>query len=374
MIRPAENGGRDLVSVIVPAYNAALTIERTLSSAQAQTWRELEIVVVDDGSADDTAAIAERMAAEDPRIRVLRKPNGGVSSARNAGAAACRGAFVSPVDADDVLHPTRIERQMARMAELGPRCGLVYTLAATIDMEGRITGTKGFPGLEGAAYLRGLAVNFVGNGSALLMRREALLDVGGYDEAQRNCDDWLLQSLIARRWRWGAVNEALTGYRSVPGSKKSNHLKMRLAQLQAVRRLAERHPETPVDVIAAAEAMARGQLAVLRLRRIEPFAAIAEFARAVALSPRVALETVFVVEFGRLGSAALDRGLRALRLRPEPEPGPPFLAADPRAALATWPRPPFSWLLRRFTAREEAVFATPSRAAGADRACVDGLA
>ncbi|WP_333834538.1 glycosyltransferase family 2 protein [Rubrimonas sp.] len=374
MTKAAPDGGRDLVSVIVPAYNAALTIQETIASAQAQTWRDLEIVVVDDGSTDDTAAIAERMAADDPRIRVLRKSNGGVSSARNAGAAACRGAFVTPVDADDVLHPTRIARQMARMAELGPRCGVVYTLAATIDMAGRITGTKGFPGFEGAVYLRGLAVNFVGNGSALLIRREALLDVGGYDEAQRNCDDWLLQSLIARRWRWGAVNEALTGYRSVPGSKKSNHLKMRLAQLQAVRRLAERYPETPADVIAAAEAMGRGQLCVLRLRLIEPLAAIAEFARAVALSPRVALETVFVVEFGRLGATALDRGLRALRLRREPEPGPPFLAADPRAALATWPRPPFARLLRRFEAREEAVFLTPSRAAGVEDVRLDSLA
>jgi glycosyltransferase involved in cell wall biosynthesis len=103
-----------LVSVVVPAFNAANTIAETLRSISQQTYSALEIVVVDDGSTDETADIARRHG--DPRLRVVAKANGGVASARNAGIRNSHGAFVAFIDADDLWPEDRLERQLAAFA------------------------------------------------------------------------------------------------------------------------------------------------------------------------------------------------------------------------------------------------------------------
>ena len=108
----------ELVSVIIPAFNAARFLERTIISAQNQTHRNLEIIVVEDGSTDGTQHVAAAMADSDPRIKVIEKSNGGVASARNVGLAQARGEYVAFLDADDLWHPSKIELQIA---SLGPR-------------------------------------------------------------------------------------------------------------------------------------------------------------------------------------------------------------------------------------------------------------
>jgi len=110
-----------LVSVVVPAFNAAAYLGAALDSLRAQTVRELEIIVVDDGSSDDTAAIAHRHASEDPRVRVisLEKPPGRPASARNAGIRAARGSYIALLDADDTCIPTRVETQVRAMQRTG---------------------------------------------------------------------------------------------------------------------------------------------------------------------------------------------------------------------------------------------------------------
>ena len=94
-----------LISVLVPAYNAEAFLEQCLESIVAQTYRHLEIIVVDDGSTDGTATISDRWAERDDRIRVIHQPNGGHSAARNAALDAMTGELVIMVDSDDVLHP-----------------------------------------------------------------------------------------------------------------------------------------------------------------------------------------------------------------------------------------------------------------------------
>jgi GT2 family glycosyltransferase len=102
----AAQGGEDaLVSVAIPAYNAAHTIAQTLDSLLAQTHRNLDIVVVDDGSTDDTPGV---LAAYADRVRVIRQENSGIAAARNAGVRAARGDFIALLDADDVCRPDRI--------------------------------------------------------------------------------------------------------------------------------------------------------------------------------------------------------------------------------------------------------------------------
>jgi glycosyltransferase involved in cell wall biosynthesis len=102
---------RPVVSCIVPVYNGEAYLGAALDSILAQTWRPLEIIVVDDGSTDGSAAVAETYGAI---VRVIRQANAGCAAARNAGLAAATGEFVAFLDADDVWHPEKLDRQMAR--------------------------------------------------------------------------------------------------------------------------------------------------------------------------------------------------------------------------------------------------------------------
>jgi glycosyltransferase involved in cell wall biosynthesis len=138
----------NLVTVVIPAYNAEATIDETLQSVRAQTYPSLEIVVVDDGSTDSTAQIVERHAVADARVLLIRQPNQGVAAARNAAIAAGRGQFIAPIDADDVWHPSKIEKQLAAMRDGGSKVGLVYTWSALLDQQSRVTQFAGQTWIE----------------------------------------------------------------------------------------------------------------------------------------------------------------------------------------------------------------------------------
>src|SRR5260370_37555658 len=127
-----DSAGRvGLVSVIIPAYNEAATVERTISSVRNQTYSDLEMQLVDDGSTDETAAIVQRLADIDHRITLLRKPTGGLVSARNYGIAHAGGEFIAPIDADDLWYQDKIENQMVVMRDRGDQVGLVYYWSRT---------------------------------------------------------------------------------------------------------------------------------------------------------------------------------------------------------------------------------------------------
>jgi len=105
-----------LVSVIMPAYNSERFIEDAVCSVIAQTYTNWELLVIDDGSVDSTCAIAERLAAEDERIQLIRNEiNMGVARTRNRGFDLCHGDYVALLDSDDVWHPQKLERQLSRM-------------------------------------------------------------------------------------------------------------------------------------------------------------------------------------------------------------------------------------------------------------------
>lgn len=108
-----------LISVVIPAYKAEKRLNRCLESVCAQSWKNLEIFVVDDGSPDGTGEIAEAWEKKDPRVRAIHQPNAGVSAARNRGLAECRGEWVRFVDADDILPEDSIARLYARAKENG---------------------------------------------------------------------------------------------------------------------------------------------------------------------------------------------------------------------------------------------------------------
>lgn len=246
-----------LVTVIVPAYNAAATIDETLRSVRAQSWRDLEILVVDDGSRDATPEIVRRHAEADPRLRLIRQANAGVAAARNRAIEEARGAFIAPVDADDLWHPQKIERQVQAIEASGPGAGLAYTWFTLIDQAGYIISTAHQAAVEGEAFGTLCRVgNFVGNGSSVLMRRLAVIEAGGYDPTLRarraqGCEDYKIYLRIAERHGFALVRDHLTGYRTGHENMSSDLMQMLRSFDLVIEEVRERHPDRAADLRAA---------------------------------------------------------------------------------------------------------------------------
>lgn len=124
-----------MVSVIMPAYNMERFIGKAIRSVMDQTYRDWELLVIDDGSKDSTCDIVARLAAEDARIQLIRnEKNMGVARTRNRGFDLCRGDYIALLDSDDVWHPEKLEKQLARMQQTG--ADLSYCAYALVDENG----------------------------------------------------------------------------------------------------------------------------------------------------------------------------------------------------------------------------------------------
>jgi hypothetical protein len=242
-----------LVSVVIPAYNAEATIDDTLKSVRSQTHRHLEIIVVDDGSTDRTASVVKAHAAVDSRVTLIAQENAGVAAARNAGWQSARSAFIAFVDADDLWAPSKIERQLDVILSGGPEVGLVYTWWALIDEHNRIRCKVRGRDIAGDVLEQTLMGNFVGHASSPLIRRQALVEAGGFDSGLRNagihgCEDLLLYYRIARRYHFRLVPEHLTGYRVVSGRMSSDRPRMLRSFKMVANEMKLGHPESAQKV------------------------------------------------------------------------------------------------------------------------------
>lgn len=189
------------VSVIIPAYNAAAFIHSAIESALAQTCAPLEILVVDDGSRDETAEVVARYPAP---VRLLRKENGGPASARNLAAREAQGEWLALLDADDSWHPEKLARQLPYGDD--PKIGVVH--CSTRALEDPITFER--------LWKRNCIVN-----STVLIRRSAFRAIGGFDEdrAVIGVEDYnLWLRLTAAGWTVATCPEQLFSYTPTPGS------------------------------------------------------------------------------------------------------------------------------------------------------------
>ena len=239
-----------LVSVAIPAYNHAEFIEACLASVCAQTYPELELVLIDDGSKDGTLEIAGRFL--EPRrerfrrIVLERQENQGVSATSNAAIAACQGEWIHLLGSDDVLYPDKIERmQQAIEAWNCADLALVHADADTIDRHGkqvvrRTQAPRPAPGPDRQAWRTlFLSDNFIINPTVAL-RRDAFLAVGGFDRklALEDIDCWLRLSVdhaIAR------VPEVLAAYRKHPGNSLRRRVRMLAAQFHTFGKFVDQH-------------------------------------------------------------------------------------------------------------------------------------
>ncbi|WP_121119918.1 glycosyltransferase family 2 protein [Croceibacterium ferulae] len=236
-----------LISVIVPAYNCAATIGETLHSIRAQTHVNIEIIVVDDGSTDETYLVATQHAAADPRIRVFRQPNGGVASARNRAIRESAADLIAPIDADDIWLPEKLELQLSALDSF-PNVGLVYTWFARIDVQGRVIEIDNRHTAEGNVLAELCVRNIVGHASSPLILRSAIERVGGYDETFRirnaqGCEDNKLYLEIAEYYSFAVVKKCVVGYREMPTGMSSNLHQMLRSRDLSVEAVLDRHPE-----------------------------------------------------------------------------------------------------------------------------------
>ncbi|GAC1659416.1 MAG: hypothetical protein NVS9B15_21940 [Acidobacteriaceae bacterium] len=247
--------GAELISVVIPAYNAEATIGETLRSVRSQTHRSLEILVVDDGSEDNTRAIVEAHRALDERIGLISQENRGVAAARNVGWEAARSELIAFVDADDLWAPTKLEKQLAVMTAGGPEMGLVYTWFSVIDEHGQIRYEVKGRTVEGDVLGEAALGNFIGHASSPLIRREALIQAGGFDSCLRDagahgCEDLQLYQRIAVRFRYGLVRDHLTGYRVARVRMSSDRPRMLRSFRLVAEEIRRAHPELSSNVNA----------------------------------------------------------------------------------------------------------------------------
>lgn len=239
------------MSVAIPAFNAQRFLSRTLNSALQQTYQNLEVIVVDDGSTDQTKAIAEKFSASDHRVKVVSTSNGGVAKARNVGIEASSGEFLGFLDADDLWHPTKIARQVEILTTgAHADAAATYTLMRIIDAEDRVLRNGSGIGYSGYIFARHLFARPVGNGSSLMVRREVALDLGGFDTSWSDrdlggCEDLDFELRIAEKHRIAAIRLYLVGYRVYPGNMSSNALALARSVLSIVEHHINSHPELP---------------------------------------------------------------------------------------------------------------------------------
>ena len=199
-----------LVSVVIPVYNQEEYVEEAVWSALNQTLNNHEVIVVNDGSTDGTAA---RLARFGSRIRLVTKLNGGTPSALNLGIEHSQCKYIAWLSADDIFLPTKLEMQVRAMG-VNPDAGLCYTDWYVINKYGHVTGQLGSPDLptrEAAvdALLQGCCIN----GSTVLMLRTALLQVGPFNVAYRQAHDYDMWLRFARYFRFAHVPVPLLKYR-----------------------------------------------------------------------------------------------------------------------------------------------------------------
>jgi glycosyltransferase involved in cell wall biosynthesis len=204
----------DLVSVVIPTYNRAHTIARAVDSVLSQDYPAIEVIVVDDGSKDDTADRMKARYGRDSRVTYLRQPNGGVCVARNTGLARVRGEFVAMLDSDDLWLPGKLAMEVDVLRR-HPDVGMVWTDMAAVDPEGKLLypsfqhrmfdAPRFFGGLDallpsefttpsGVRYRTGDVAHamILGNlmlTSTVVARAERLAQAGKYDQSCHPCED-----------------------------------------------------------------------------------------------------------------------------------------------------------------------------------------
>ncbi|WP_247729248.1 glycosyltransferase [Halovivax limisalsi] len=305
------------VSIVIPTYNRAETLPRAIESAFAQTCDDVEVVIVDDGSTDETpdrvATVADRVEAADggpqvgtdrtetvaDRLEYVRFPeNRGANAARNAGIERASGTYVSFLDSDDELEPTHVERAIEVLEAAPDSCAGVYTAFRVYHDESFVDVSRARSLVTREDILAG---NVIGSFSATTFRRDALRAVGGLDGDLAAAQDYDLYVRLLEEYHVRGIDEALATVYKQPDSI-GFQLDAKLAGNRAIR---EKHGDVLTDRRLAAQYFAEGILAGRAGRRT---LARDRFERALRTRPD--LRTLYFYLATTLGERVFDRSYR----------------------------------------------------------------
>lgn len=207
------------VSIIIPAYNSMNYLPETIESVFHQTFDDLEVIIVNDGSTDETEQWVSQIA--DQRVKLISQENRGNSEARNTGIRNARGQFLAFLDADDLWDPTKLEKQV-RVLENNPEVGLVYTWVAYTNERGQPTGKVPKHQAEGDVWKKLIEKNLLECGSVPMVRSRCFDSCGVFDPNLGSfLEDWDMWLRIASQYPFQVIQEPLVYYRqhSLSGSK-----------------------------------------------------------------------------------------------------------------------------------------------------------
>jgi glycosyltransferase involved in cell wall biosynthesis len=220
------------VAVVIPVFDQARFLPDAIMSVLEQTRPADKIIVVDDGSTDDPAAVITQFKV----VQLIRQDNRGPSAARNTGLRNCTTSHVVFLDADDRLLPTALEMGLACIADR-PDCAFVYGGYRHISTNGDPFGPNYLRQVDGDAHLVFLRENIIGNPASVLYRRGCLLEVNGFDETVRRAEDHDLYLRITQRYPVASHPEIVAEYRKHGENTSNDHV----AQLRSALRVLDRH-------------------------------------------------------------------------------------------------------------------------------------
>jgi glycosyltransferase involved in cell wall biosynthesis len=224
------------VSVLMPVYNAAPYVREAVESILAQTYRQFEFIIVNDGSTDRSSKILKKFAERDSRIKLINQSNGGIVAALNNGLAQCRGELIARMDADDVSMPQRFERQIAYL-DAHPEWVCVGSRVLAIDPYGGVLYTSDHQTDHDwidRELLKGVGWAVVH--PVAMMRRKVLLDLGGYRTQFQWAEDMDLFLRMAEVGRLANLPEVLLQYRQHPDSVNRSRQQEQIVVITAVAR------------------------------------------------------------------------------------------------------------------------------------------
>jgi len=252
-LRPAvarADGPPPLVSVVIPCFNSGRFLGEAIESALGQTHQPTEVIVVDDGSMDDTAQVARRYA----EIRYIRQANAGVAAARNAGLHASRGALIVFLDADDRLLPGAVEIGVDYLRRW-PGLAFVSGHYRDIDAAGRTTAEWPHRCVESDHYLALLREPYIAMQATVTFRREPLVEAGGYEQTLRGCEDYDLYLRLSRQYPVGCHCALTAEYRQHSHNTTRDPELMLRSAMSVVRRQRAHACTTPAGCRAFSESV-----------------------------------------------------------------------------------------------------------------------
>ncbi len=213
---------KPLITIIVPCFNAQNTIKETIESVLKQTYNNYEILIINDGSTDNSVEVCTNYTHSDDRISIISINNQGVSVARNIGIQHAQGEYIAFLDSDDLWHPKKLEKQIEYLSD-HPDVGVCFSKVEFLSQAGQSLNQYSTVPAQGLVATGLLTENLTCTTSNILCRQQVIKDVGPFNTTMSFAEDqeWLLRVALMSTWRIMGLQEVYVGYRTNQGSLSS---------------------------------------------------------------------------------------------------------------------------------------------------------